>query len=154
MVAIVRPGAWEWALFFHLVGAFLLVGSVALVSAAAVASLRGLTPDSAIALRRVALRVLLVLVVPSYLVTRLTAEWVRSEDAFPDDRTWIDIGYIVMDSGSILLIAVLLLGWLSLRQARSGAPARTVLAGAYAVAAPIYLVALLIVVWAMTTKPA
>ena len=105
-------------------------------------------------LRRVALRALLFLVVPSYLLTRLTAEWVRSEDAFPDETTWIDIGYIVMDSGSILLIAVLVLGWLTLRQARRGAPARTILAGAYAVAAPVYLFALLVVVWAMTTKPA
>jgi hypothetical protein len=153
MLAILRSGSWEWALFFHVLGAFLLVGSVALVSVAAIASLRGATPESAVALRRIGLRALLFLVVPSYLLTRLTAEWVRIEDAFPDEVTWVDIGYIVTDSGLVLMIALLLLGWLSLRQLRRGAPARTGLARAYAIVAPVYLVALLVAMWAMTTKP-
>jgi hypothetical protein len=153
MVAILRSGAWEWALFFHVLGAFVLVGSIVLVAVAAVASLRGETPESAVTLRRVGLRTLLFFVVPSYLLTRLTAEWVRAEDVFPDETTWIDIGYMVTDAGLILLIALLVLGWLSLRQVRRGASVRSVLARAYAVVAPVYLVALLVAVWAMTTKP-
>jgi hypothetical protein len=153
MLAILRTGAWEWALFFHVLGALLLVGSVLMVSVAAVASLRSQTAEPAVALRRVGFRTLAFVVVPSYLLTRLTAEWVRSEDAFPDDMAWIDIGYIVTDSGLILLVALLVLGWFSLRQVRGGASARTVLARAYAVVAPLYLVALLVAVWAMTAKP-
>jgi hypothetical protein len=153
MLAIVRSGAWEWALFFHVLGALLLVGGVVLVSVAAVTSARDLPVDSAVALRRLGFRALLFVVIPSFVLMRLAAEWVRSEDGFADDTEWIGIGYMVSDAGVVVLIALALLGWRSLRHAERTGRAVSLVARANAVLAPAYLLALLIAVWAMTTKP-
>ena len=135
-LALMRDGAWEWALFFHVTGALVLIGALALFVAA---SFRGL--------RRLAFRTMLVAVIPSFLVMRITAEWVRSEDPFPDDLGWIGLGYVISDAGVLVLIALAVLAWLSSRRG-AGLAARI-----QTIVGPLYLVALLVAVWAMTTKP-
>ena len=152
MLALVRSGPWEWALLFHVLGALILIGGLALVVATSLAAERA-QAGSSLALRRLTFRTLVLVVVPSYLLMRISAEWVRSEDAFPDDTAWLDVGYIVTDAGILVLLALLVLGWLSARRAARGDTGTPVSARIVSVLAPLYLVALLVAVWAMTTKP-
>jgi uncharacterized membrane protein len=156
MLALVRSGGWEWALLFHVLGAFLTVGGMTLVSAAAIAAGR----SGSFPLRRLAFRALLLVVLPAFILMRVAAEWVRSEDPFPDDLGWIGVGYIVTDAGVVVLLAMLVLGWLNARVARRAEPPdhateprAPVSTRILSVLAPLYLLALLVAVWAMTTKP-
>jgi uncharacterized membrane protein len=156
MLALVRSGAWEWALLFHVLGAFLTIGGMTLVSAVALAAGR----SGSLELRRLTFRALLVVVLPAFVLMRVAAEWVRSEDPFPDDLGWLGVGYIVTDAGVVLLLAMLVLGWLNARAARraeprdhAAAPRAPFTTRILAVLAPLYLLALLVAVWAMTTKP-
>jgi hypothetical protein len=135
ILALVREGAWEWALFFHVTGSLVLIGSLGLFVAA-----------SASGLTRLAFRTVLLAVIPSFVLMRVSAEWVRSEDPFPDDLDWIDLGYVISDAGVVVLVALAVLAFF-------GARGRRFAARAQAVVAPLYLVALLVAVWAMTTKP-
>jgi hypothetical protein len=153
MLAIVRPDSmWEVALLFHVLGALALIGGVALVSAASVGALRTPTLERALALRRVALRGMLLVVIPAFVIMRLAAEWVRSADPFPDDLAWVELGYVISDFGVIVLVALAVLAWLAVRATGRGGRA-PVTGQIQAVLAPLYLVALLVAVWAMTTKP-
>ena len=152
-LALVRDSGWELALFFHVLGALLLTGGLALVTLLAFAARRQTDAEALARWRRTILRTLLFLVVPAYLLTRIAAEWVRSEDAFPDDETWIDIGYLVTDIGLLVLVALLLFAWRSSRLATRGIESR-IAPRAVQVLAPLYLAALVVAVWAMSTKPA
>ena len=154
MLTIVRSGAWEWALLFHVTGALVLVGGMVLLVVAALTAERHDSPESILTLRRLGLRTLLVVVVPAFVLMRVSAEWVRSEDAFADDVGWIGMGYVVSDLGLVVLIALTLLSWRSVRGAfANGGTRRNVAARAYTVLASVYLLALLATTWAMTTKP-
>jgi hypothetical protein len=135
MLAIVRDGAWEWALFVHVAGALVLIGSLGLFVAA-----------SAAAMTRLAFRTILLAVIPSFILMRLSSEWVRSEDPFPDDQDWIDLGYVISDAGVVVLVALAVLAFFGARGRRFALRAQTVVA-------PLYLVALLVAVWAMSAKP-
>lgn len=153
MLAIVRSGNWEWALFFHVLGALVLVGGMTLVVTAALAAARTDRLEGSFALRRLTFRTLVFFVLPSFVLMRGTAEWVRTEDGFADDVTWINLGYIVTDMGLLVLLALLVLGWRSARAAARG-DVRAPLSGRIlSVLAALYLVALLVAMWAMTTKP-
>ena len=153
MLALVRDGAWELALLFHVLGAFLLTGGLVLVTILALGAARQAKPEAVFAWRRTIFRTLLLLVLPAYLLMRIAAEWVRSVDPFPDDQAWITIGYIVTDAGLLLLVALLLLGWRSARLARRGTDSR-IAPHAVLVLAGLYVAALLVAVWAMGAKPA
>ncbi len=102
---------------------------------------------------------LLYAALPSFLVMRVAAEWVADKEGYsdlPDDAIpdWIGIGYITADLSGLLLIISLIAGGIALRKARraeggdGGSPMRvpTVLVS-------IMLIAYLVAIWAMTTKP-
>ena len=152
-LAIVRSGTWEWALFFHVLGALLLVGGLFTVAVTAVLADRRRQLESTIALRRLSLRAFLFLVIPSFVLMRVAAEWVRSEDGFADDTDWIGIGYMISDAGVLVLVVLGILAWRSLRQAERRGQTTPLIARTFTVLAPLYLLALLVAVWAMTTKP-
>lgn len=152
-LAILRSSDWEWALLFHVLGAFLVVGAIATVVALAVAAERSPAVEEAAALRTWTLRTVLFAVLPSYLLMRVAAEWVRSEDPFPDDLTWLSVGYIVTDAGVPLLIALAVLAWLGARKTRRDRTLRPLTARIALGIATVYLVALVVAAWAMTTKP-
>jgi len=69
------------------------------------------------------------------------------------DLAWISIGYIVTDAGAVILLLSLILGYLGVRRARSEGGGGRGLFRALTVLSSILLVALLVAMWAMTTKP-
>jgi hypothetical protein len=146
----VRADDVSVALVVHVLGAMILVGG--LVTAAS-ASVVGWRSDSA-ALRRFSAMTLLAVALPGWIVMRVGAEWVYSEeglDALTEDPTWLGIGFLTADLGGLLLLIALVVGGLAMRrdrQGRGGTLHRV--SGALAVV----LVALYVVaVWAMGGKP-
>jgi heme A synthase len=143
MLAIIRPDSWKLPLLVHVTGAMLLVAALVVVLALAAHGLR--RGDDAAALSRVTFRALLLGVLPAYLVMRVGAEWIASEEAV-GDPTWVGIGYGTSDGGLLLILIAIGLAWRSAR--RDGGTSRAV-----AVLSALLLVAYVVTVWAMTAKP-
>jgi hypothetical protein len=138
--AAIRPGDWELPLLVHVGGAMLLVGSLVAVLAIAVAARRG--AGDAAGLPRLAFRVLLLGVLPSWVVMRVGAQWVESKEDW-GDTGWIGLGYATSEAGLLLILIALFV------TRRAPARAGTTVAALSAV----LLLAYTVTVWAMTTKP-
>ena len=145
MLAIVRPDSWNLPLLVHVAGAMLLVGALVVVLALAVNGVR--RGDDAAALTRATFRALLLGALPAYVVMRVGAEWIASEEAVGDEA-WVGIGYGTSETGLLLMLIATGLVWRASRRG-SGGPGRAVVA-----LAAVLLVAYLVAIWAMTAKPA
>ncbi len=153
MLAVLRPDDWNLPLFLHVLGAMTLVGSLA---AAVIGLLVASRRDGAgsIALTRFGFRTLLVLVLPSYVLMRIGAQWTESAEDLPEqveESAWLGIGYITADVGAILILVSIVLAVIALRRLRRGRA--LALGRAVGVIAVLLLAAYLVAMWAMTTKP-
>jgi hypothetical protein len=142
MLALVRPDSWNFPLFLHVLGATVLVGAVAATALAASGS------RNSPLLRRLTFRTLLIVGIPAWAVMRVAGQWVDSREDIPGDPGWLGVGYIVGDAGLIVLLLTAFFAWRSTRKPDRAWPARTV-----TVLASIYLVALLVAMFAMSGKP-
>jgi hypothetical protein len=128
------------AMFVHVLGAMVLVGSLVLV-ATSLASHN----------LRLAYRTLLIAVIPSWIVMRVSAQWILSEEGLDDvdpPPSWVDIGFITSEGSFVLLLAGTICAGIAARRARGGG-----LRTATLVLVAISLLAYLVAIWAMTTKP-
>ena len=152
-VATIRPDDWNLALFVHVLGAFVLVGVLVMASAFLHTARRDGTLESV----RLGFRTLLMAGIPSYLVMRIGAQWIASEEGVEEaEVTWIDVGYIVGDMGALLLIGATVAAWLGVRNARKAegtAGASKSVAWATGLTA-VLIVAYAVAIWVMATKPA
>jgi NADH:ubiquinone oxidoreductase subunit 6 (subunit J) len=142
MLALLRPDSWDFPLFLHVLGAVVLVGATAATALAA--SRAGQSP----LLRRVAFGTLVAAVLPAWVLMRIAGQWIESKEDIEGDPTWLGIGYIVGDVGLVILVVTTVIGWWSTRSLERRWPPRTVTA-----LASLYLVALLVAMWAMSGKP-
>jgi hypothetical protein len=148
MVATIRPDSWNFPLFIHVAGAMLLVGALVVVVATMAGALR--RGDGVEVLTSLAFRTLLIGVLPAYILMRVGAEWIASEEDVPDDADWIGIGYSTGDGGLLLTIIAAVLAW---RVARRGAAGPGGLGRAVLVLAVVLIVAYAVAIWAMAAKP-
>jgi hypothetical protein len=147
VLAAIRPDDWNLPLFVHVAGAMVLVSAlIVVVVLGGVALRRG---DGTVALSRLAFRGLLIGVFPAYIVMRGGAEWLAAEQDW-GEPAWIGIGYGVADLGLLLAIIATVLAWRATKRgdAGPGGMGRAVVA-----LSGILLVAYVIAIWAMTTKP-
>ena len=156
-----RPDEWNLPLFVHVFGAMTLVGSLVVAAWFLFASRRGDALDAV----RWGWRTLLFAALPAYIVMRVGAEWILSKEHLENaDFAWIGIGFIISDAGALVLLVALVAAGIAVR--RAGRPraaavaAGTGSAGAggagVAIAAwatSLLIVAYLVAVWAMATKP-
>jgi hypothetical protein len=147
MLAIVRPDGWNLPLLVHVAGAMMLVGALVVVAATTAAALRW-NGDSAV-LTRLSFRTLLLGVLPSYVVMRVGAEWIASEEAIGDPG-WIGIGYATADGGLLLTIIASVLAW---RATRRDADGRGGSSRAVFALSALLILAYVVAIWAMTAKP-
>lgn len=148
-------------LFLHVLGAMLLVGTLLAVASAIAIGWRRDDVGQSLALTRFGLLTLLLGVVPSYVLMRVGAQWTEAEqfgdlegtarDAI-DDSTWLVVGYITADLGAVLTIVSIVLAAIGLRRLRRDGG--LALGRAVGVISLVLLVAYVVAVWAMTTKPA
>ena len=154
--ATIRPDDWNLALFVHVLGAMVVVGGVALALVYLAGAWSGRSPGSF----RAGYRALLIGAIPGYIVMRGGAEWIYAKeqlDELPSDPSWIGIGYGLADLGLLLLVVATVTAGIGSRRAlaegdQAAAPNTTGVRVAASLTA-IVLVAYLVAVWAMTTKP-
>ena len=110
-IAAIRPDEVNLPLLLHVLGAMVLVGGLFAAVTLLLAS-RAVGGETANMLTRLAFRTLLIGVLPAYIVMRVGAQWVESEENIPEEPelAWIGIGYIVADLGAILTIITLIVG--------------------------------------------
>lgn len=148
MLAAVRPESWNFPLFLHVLGAMLTFGATATVAIVGFAGARA-DSDRRQWLRRLAFRIGLFVLVPSFVLMRVAAQWIAIKE-YPDDAKtpgWLDVGFIITEPGAILVLVMLILAWLGARRADSRVGA------AVPWLAAIYVVALGIAWFAMSAKP-
>ncbi len=145
MIAAVRPHAWDFPLFLHVLGAMVLVGAVATAALLAFAAWR--RPGVPV-YGRAAFWSLLAVGVPAYVAMRIGAQWTYSKEGFSGDNdpTWIGIGFAAADIGLLLL---LLTTGLAFWWKRRGKP---VVGRVVAGLASVYLVLLGVAWFAMSAK--
>lgn len=151
MLAVVRPDSWNLPLFFHVAGAMVLVASlVVAVFAIGIARKRGDQPATELAFRVLAWGSL-----PAFIVMRIGAQIVLSKEHLDKHApSWVGVGFGVSDVGFVLLLAGIVLTYVSARRARNGqsvaggVPLRV--AGGLA---GLLIAGYVVAVWAMTTKP-
>jgi hypothetical protein len=148
LVGAIRPSDWELPLLLHVLGAMLLVGALVTAITAFAVAWRGAPRDVAV-LNRFGFRTLVYAAIPAFILVRLSSEWIASEEGLEDaDLTWIDIGYQTADPGGVVLLVTTVLSYLGTRE-----PGRPTLSRVALVLACLLLIAYLVAVWAMTTKP-
>jgi len=148
MIAAIRPDSWNLPLLLHVGAAMVLVAALGTVLATLLIARRG----DAASLTRLGYRTLLLVALPAFVVMRVAAEWVHSEEDVPDDAGWIGIGYIVSDAGLLILIAATVLAGVGAKRLSRGTGAAGLARGG-TVLLSIALVGYAVAVWAMTTKP-
>jgi hypothetical protein len=156
-LAAIRPDDWNLALFLHVLGAMAATGALVL----ALAYLAGAWRDRSAASLRAGYRALLYGAIPGYLVMRLSAQWIYAKEHLDDletDPDWIGIGFAVADLGLLVLIVATTMAGVTSRRALAAAGEGDAQAGNGAIRTTTILVGLLVVayvvaLWAMTTKP-
>jgi hypothetical protein len=151
-LAAIRPDAWNFPLLLHVLGATTLVGALAL----ATASLAAAWSNGSAALTRLGFRALLWAGLPAWIVTRASAEWIRDKEGISTDDApdWIDLGYAISDQGFLLLVVAAILTGIGTRRAARGTGSAVTLDRVAVVLLAVSVIAYLVAVWAMTTKPA
>lgn len=153
VLGTIRPDDWNLPLFLHVLGAMILVGALGLV-VLSLASARG--GDSAAGLR-LAYRSLLFVAIPAWIVMRLAAQWIASKeglDDLDDPPAWVDIGFVTSEPTLLLLVAATVCARIASSRAREGGRGFGGLNTAALVMVSISLLAYVIAIWAMSTKPA
>jgi hypothetical protein len=151
-IAAIRPNEWELPLFIHVLGALALIGAFTLTAIYLFSCWR----SGSEATLRLALRSLTLGVIPSWIVLRGSSEWIADKEGYADlddPPEWINIGYMVADTGFLLILISTLLGWLALRKVRAGGDGPVLTARIAAVLIALLLVMNVVAIWAMTTKP-
>jgi hypothetical protein len=152
-LATIRPDAWNLPLFLHVLGAMVMVGSLALAAAYLFAARR----DGSLESMRVGFRSLLYAALPAFIVMRAGAQWIADKEHVSDsNEAWIGIGFMSSDLGALLIIVATVAAGLAVRRAgREGAEGGTGRGVAVAAWLVTVLIALYVVaIWAMATKPA
>jgi hypothetical protein len=145
-----RPDSADFWLFLHILGGMASVGALTL----SFASLAGAWRSGSAPLTRLGFRALLWGAIPAYLVLRVSSQVLLDKEGLEDaELAWIDIGFMVTDPGVLILIAATVLGGLAARRAREPGGSPAVGARIATALVALLLVAYLVAVWAMTTKP-
>jgi uncharacterized membrane protein len=152
-LAIIRPDEWNLPLFVHVLGAFTLVGTLVLAAGYLFAARR----DGSLTLTRAGYRSLLLGAFPAFIVTRVGAEWIASEEGLDDsDLTWVTLGYASTDIGLLALIGATVAAGVAMRRARlaeaGGTPGRGTTIAAWLVL--LLVVVYAVMIWLMATQPA
>jgi hypothetical protein len=151
LASITRPDSWDLPLFVHILGAMLLVGGLTLSAVSLIAAWR----SGSAGLTKLGYMSLFYGALPGYIVMRGGAQWIAHKEHLEDsDVSWIGIGFGVSDMGVVLLIISLVIGGIAVRKinrGQGGVP--TISARITTGLVSLFLVACLVAVWAMTTKP-
>lgn len=150
VLAAIRPDEWGLPLYLHVLGALALTAALVLAATYLFAAWR--SGDAASL--RLGLRALLIGVIPSWIVLRVSSEWIADKEGLADaDLAWIDIGYMTTDAGFLLILISSILAWLAVRRAGGEGGGSSGAARVSAVLVALLVILNVVAIWAMTTKP-
>jgi hypothetical protein len=157
VIAAIRPDEWNLPLFIHVLGAFVTVGALVLAATYLVPAWRQGSLESL----RLGYRSLLWAALPSFIVMRIAAEWLYSEEKIgdiPEEPAWVGVGYMTSDLGALLLIVATVVAGVGVRRAgvaaEAGSEGGAAVSRVPAILVGVLLVLYVIAIWTMTTKPA
>jgi hypothetical protein len=156
MLAAIRPDDWNFPLLLHVLGAMLLVGGLVVAMTAQYVGWRPRELADAAVYARLSFRALLFIAFPAWWIMRVAAQWIYSKEGLDEaesEPTWIGIGFITSEAGGVLLLVAIILAGIGARRARRPTGGGTTLARIATVLTTVVLVAFLVAVWAMTTRP-
>jgi hypothetical protein len=151
LASVTRPDSWDLALFVHILGAMILVGALSLSAVSLIAAWR----SGSAALTKLGFMTLFYGAIPGYIVMRGGAQWIAHKEGLEDsDLSWIGIGFSVSDAGFVLLVISLVIGGIAVRRINRGDGGTPSVSARIATGLiSVFLLACLVAVWAMTTKP-
>lgn len=152
MILMLRPDDWNLPVLLHVAGAMALVASMTVVAIVFVQGWRTADVDAASSFGRFGARTLLLAVLPSFIVMRFAAQWAVSREGLDNSNaSWLGIGYAVGDLGALVLLIAIVIANIGARRSREGGmSALTKVATALSL---LLLVAYVVAIWAMTSKP-
>jgi hypothetical protein len=145
MLASIRPDSWNLPLLVHVLGAMVLFGGTLSVATFGWAATR--RPQRAL-LARASFRTLLAVVLPAWVVMRVGGQWTESKEDISGNPGWVMTGVIVAEPGLLLLLVATGLAYWATRRRGTGWQTTAV-----AALSSLYLVALAVAWWVMSTKP-
>jgi hypothetical protein len=151
LLAAVRPDEQNFPLLIHVAGAAVMAGGL-LTGATTLAYARGSER-----FLRLGYWTLLAVALPGYILMRIGAHWIYSEQGWDDlpegtdEPAWLGIGWIVADLGAVLMLIALIVGGIGVRRLRDGKGAG--LLKATMIIAFLILAAAVVAAWAMAGKP-
>ena len=151
LLAAVRPDEQNFPLFVHILGATVLVGGL-LTGASALAFARGQAR-----FLRLGYWTLLAAALPGYVVMRVGAHWIYSEQGWDDlpegtdEPAWLGIGWVTADLGGLLFLVSLAVGGVGVYRLRDG-KGSGLLKVTLAISL-LLLAAYVVAAWAMSGKP-
>jgi hypothetical protein len=146
----------ELALFLHVLGAMILVGGLVTAVSAQVLGWTRQTPVAAAAFSRLGFRALLWAALPGWILMRVGAEWIYSEQGWDEvdpSPDWLDIGTTIADLGGPILLVALILAGLGARRVRKSGESASALVRIATLLSLFLLAAYVVAVWAMSAKP-
>jgi hypothetical protein len=151
--SLTRPDSWDLPLFVHILGAMVLVGALTLSAVSLIAAWRsGSAP-----LTKLGFMSLFYGAIPGYILMRGGAQWIAHKEGLDNDKvdlSWINIGFSVSDLGFVLLVVALVIGGIAVRRINRGEGGTPSVSARIATGlVSLFLIACLVAVWAMTTKP-
>jgi hypothetical protein len=151
LASLTRPDSWDLPLFVHILGAMVLVGALTLSAVSLIAAWR----SGSAALTKLGFMSLFYGALPGYIVMRGGAQWIAHKEGYENsDVSWIKIGFNVSDLGFVLLVVSLVIGGIAVRRINRGEGGTPSISARIATGLiSLFLVACLVAVWAMTTKP-
>jgi uncharacterized membrane protein len=151
LASLTRPDSWDLPLFVHILGAMVLVGALTLSAVSLIAAWR----SGSAALTKLGFMSLFYGAIPGYIVMRGGAQWIAHKEGYENsDVSWIKIGFNVSDLGFVLLVVSLVIGRIAVRRINRGEGGTPSISARIATGLiSLFLVACLVAVWAMTTKP-
>ena len=156
MIAAIHSSSESLPLLLHVLGAMVLVGGLATAVTAQVLGWRRREPADAAVFGRVAFRALVFVTLPAWFLMRIGGQWIYSKEGWDEiesEPAWLGVGFVTGDFGGIVLLATIVLAGLGAHRALRAGGGVSVLARIATVTAAVVLVAYLVAVWAMTTKP-
>ena len=151
LFATIRPDEQNFPLFVHITGATILVGG--LLTAATILLLARGDGRSL----RLGYWTLLAVAVPGWIIMRIGAQWIYSEQGWDDlpegidEPAWLGIGYFAADLGGLILLVSLIVGGIGVYRLR--ADKGSGLLRATMILSLILLAAYVVAAWAMAGKP-
>jgi hypothetical protein len=151
LFATVRADEENLPLFIHVLGATILVGGL-LTAATILVLARGDARSL-----RLGYRTLLAVAFPGWIIMRIGAQWIYSEQGWDDlpegidEPAWLGIGNFAADLGGLILLVSLVVGGIGVYRLR--ADKGSGLLRATMILSLILLAAYVVAAWAMAGKP-